>query len=64
MPEAMARLGIPRIEAIIRPCGLAPAKARHTRGLSRILETATAAPSPGRFSVRPLPGAPVSCPRE
>jgi endonuclease III len=50
MPEAIARLGIPRIEAIIRPCGLAPAKARHIRGLSRILETAA--------------GAPVSCPRE
>jgi hypothetical protein len=46
----MARLGIPPIEAIIRPCGRAFAKARHIRGLSRILETATAAPSPGRLS--------------
>src|SRR5215468_2548132 len=36
-PRAMARLAVRDIEAIIRPCGLAPAKARNIRELSRIL---------------------------
>jgi HhH-GPD superfamily base excision DNA repair protein len=36
-PEAMAPLGVRRIEAIIRPCELAPANARHIRGLSRMV---------------------------
>jgi endonuclease III len=36
-PAAMARLAARDIEAIIKPCGLAPAKARHIRELSRLL---------------------------
>jgi endonuclease-3 len=36
-PEAMARLAARDIEAIIKPCGLAPAKARNIRELSRLL---------------------------
>jgi endonuclease-3 len=36
-PEAMARLPVGRIEAIIRPCGLAPAKAKAIRTLSQML---------------------------
>lgn len=33
-PEEMARLPVRSIEAIVRPCGLGPAKARAIRGLS------------------------------
>ena len=36
-PAAMAQLAARDIEAIIKPCGLAPAKARHIRELSRLL---------------------------
>ncbi|MEZ5275451.1 MAG: endonuclease III [Opitutaceae bacterium] len=36
-PEAMMRVPVEEIETIIRPCGLAPAKARGIAGLSRIL---------------------------
>lgn len=36
-PEAMAALTVEQIEKIIRPCGLAPSKARAIQGLSRIL---------------------------
>jgi endonuclease-3 len=36
-PAAMARLPVARIESIVRPCGLAPAKARHIRALSALL---------------------------
>ena len=36
-PEAMARLPVASIEKIIRPCGLAPAKARNLRALSRLI---------------------------
>ena len=36
-PEAMARLREPQILRHIRSCGLAPAKARHIRALSKIL---------------------------
>jgi endonuclease-3 len=36
-PAAMAALPVRSIEAIIRPCGLAPAKARNLRALSRLL---------------------------
>ena len=34
---AMARVPVPEIEAIVRPCGLAPQKAKAIRGLSQIL---------------------------
>lgn len=36
-PAAMVRLAVAEIEAIIRPCGLAPAKAKAIYGLSQIL---------------------------
>jgi len=36
-PEEMARLPVASIERIVRPCGLAPAKARAIRDLSRLL---------------------------
>ncbi len=36
-PEAMARLPVEKVERLIRPCGLAPAKARALVGLSRRL---------------------------
>jgi endonuclease III len=36
-PQAMALLPVEKIEEIIRPCGLAPAKAKGIAGLSRIL---------------------------
>ncbi len=36
-PEQMARLTVPQIQRIIRPCGLAPAKARAIKALSQIL---------------------------
>ncbi|HEY0947450.1 MAG TPA: endonuclease III [Opitutaceae bacterium] len=36
-PEAMARLTVGEIDAIVRPCGLSPRKAQAIRGLSEIL---------------------------
>ena len=36
-PEEMARLTTAQIRAIIRPCGLAPAKSKNIRALSRML---------------------------
>jgi endonuclease-3 len=36
-PAAMSRVPVARIEAIIRPCGLAPQKAKAIAGLSRLL---------------------------
>ena len=36
-PEEMARLTVARIRGIIRPCGLAPAKSKNIRALSKIL---------------------------
>ena len=36
-PEAMARLSVDEINAIVRPCGLAPRKAEAIRALSQIL---------------------------
>ena len=36
-PAEMVRLRVAQIRSIIRPCGLAPAKARNIKDLSRIL---------------------------
>ncbi|UCE85541.1 MAG: endonuclease III [Deltaproteobacteria bacterium] len=36
-PDEMVALSVPQIRAIIRPCGLAPSKARNIRALSKIL---------------------------
>jgi endonuclease-3 len=35
--EKMTALGVPEIEAIVRPCGLAPAKSKNIRRLSELL---------------------------
>jgi endonuclease-3 len=56
-PEAMARLSVRGIEAVIRPCGLGPAKARHIRALSRILVERHAGQVPESFeALEALPG--------
>lgn len=36
-PQAMARQSVEAVEAIVRPCGLGPAKARHIVSLSKII---------------------------
>jgi endonuclease-3 len=36
-PAQMAALSVAEIDAIVRPCGLSPTKARHLRELSRLL---------------------------
>jgi endonuclease-3 len=56
-PEGMARLGVGQIEAIIRPCGLAPAKAKHIRALSRLLVERHGGQVPASFdALEALPG--------
>src|SRR6266545_6440563 len=56
-PDAMARLAARDIEAIIKPCGLAPAKARHIRELSRILVERHGGVVPDQFAaLEALPG--------
>ncbi len=39
-PQQMSRLGVEEIQKIIRPCGLAPTKAKNIRALSKILAEA------------------------
>jgi endonuclease-3 len=36
-PQAMLALGVPEIRAIIRPCGLSPAKSQNIHALSKLL---------------------------
>jgi endonuclease-3 len=36
-PQAMAALSVPQIRAIIRPCGLSPAKSKNIHALSKLL---------------------------
>lgn len=56
-PEDMLRLTVPQIRHVIRSCGLAPAKARAIRGLSRILVEKHASRVPSDFeSLEALPG--------
>lgn len=56
-PEAMARLEVAEIEGIIRPCGLAPAKARSIHGLSRIIAAEHQGRVPRTFAaLEALPG--------
>ncbi len=56
-PDVMARLAARDIEAIIKPCGLAPAKARHIRELSRILVERHGGTVPQGFeALEALPG--------
>jgi endonuclease-3 len=54
---ALARLPEARIRAIIRPCGLAPAKARHLSRLARILVAEHGGRVPASFeALEALPG--------
>jgi endonuclease-3 len=56
-PEAMARLGVREIEAVIRPCGLAAAKAHNIRELSRLLAARHGGRVPSSFAeLEALPG--------
>ncbi len=56
-PEAMARLPVASIEKIIRPCGLAPAKAKNIRALSKLLVERHAGQVPQSFEeLEALPG--------
>ena len=56
-PDAMARLAARDIQEIIKSCGLAPAKARNIRELSRILVERHGGIVPGDFeALEALPG--------
>ena len=56
-PEAMSRVAVDRIQAIIRPCGLSPQKAKAISGLSRILVEEHASQVPQDFeALERLPG--------
>lgn len=56
-PQKMAKLSRERIEEIIRPCGLAPAKSRHIAALSKILLQEFHGEVPRTFSeLESLPG--------
>ena len=55
--EAMARLPVASIEKIIRPCGLAPAKAKNIRALSKLLVERHGGAVPRTFEeLEALPG--------
>ncbi len=56
-PDAMAKLSAAEIERIIRPCGLAPSKAKAIRALSLILRDQYASQVPDRLTaLEALPG--------
>jgi endonuclease-3 len=56
-PEAMSRVPVAEIEAIIRPCGLGPQKARAIAGLSRQLLARHGGQVPRTFAeLEALPG--------
>jgi endonuclease-3 len=56
-PEAMSQVPVAEIEAIIRPCGLAPQKARAIVGLSRLLVERHGGQVPRSFAeLEALPG--------
>ncbi len=56
-PEKMARLSVAQIDAIVRPCGLAPRKAQAIRGLSEILVAQHGGQVPRTFEeLEALPG--------
>lgn len=56
-PEAMAEVPVEEIQAIIRPCGLSPAKAKAIAGLSRILVAKHGGEVPRTFEeLEALPG--------
>jgi len=56
-PEAMARLTVEQINAIVRPCGLAPRKAENLRELSRLIVRLHGGRVPSSFEeLEALPG--------
>ena len=56
-PQEMIRLSVPQIRSIIRPCGLAPSKARAIKELSRILLARHGGKVPDCFeALESLPG--------
>jgi len=56
-PEKMAKLSVAEIDAIVRPCGLAPRKAEAIAGLSRILLEQHGGQVPRTFeALEDLPG--------
>ncbi|MBW2277670.1 MAG: endonuclease III [Deltaproteobacteria bacterium] len=56
-PAEMARLPVERIEQIIRPCGLAPAKSKAIGGLSEIVNSRHGGRVPSTFDeLEALPG--------
>ena len=56
-PEAMARLPVSTIRSVIRPCGLAPAKSKAIKGLSKLLIEKHAGLVPSSFeALEALPG--------
>ena len=56
-PDAMARLRVAEIDAIVRPCGLSPRKAEAIRGLSRMLLELHGGKVPSTFeALEALPG--------
>ena len=56
-PDDMVKLTVPEIRAIIRPCGLAPAKSKNIRALSRLLLDRHAGTVPRSFEeLEALPG--------
>ena len=56
-PEAMAKLPVAEIQRVIRPCGLAPAKARAIAGLSQLLIERHGGRVPADFeALEALPG--------
>lgn len=56
-PQAMAALTVAEIDAIVRPCGLAPRKAQAIRGLSEILVREHGGRVPDSFeALEALPG--------
>jgi endonuclease III len=56
-PQAMVKLSVREIDAIVRPCGLAPRKAEAIHGLSRILLEKHGGRVPANFAdLEELPG--------
>ena len=56
-PQKMAKLSVKKIEDVIRPCGLAPAKSRHISELSKILVSKFHGEVPSSFpELESLPG--------
>jgi endonuclease-3 len=56
-PEAMQKLGVPRIHALIKTCGLAPGKSKAIAGLSKMLMEKHGGEVPRTFeALEELPG--------